>query len=304
MRRPVWQGIQWVLGLLIVAFMLRYVARNWSEIQTAPLRWELSWPVLVLALVLVWAAFASLADAWRRMVEGWGYPLSWLDGARIWLLSSMAKYVPGKVWALAGMALMAERRGIPAWSAAGSAVILQLVSLGTGAVIVATTGLAVGNILPGPLVLAGFAAAMGLLVSLVLWPPLTRRAIAAFAPAADLATVPGPRPLLFGVLANLGAWIGYGTAFWLFARGTLPDAHLGMGEAIGVYTASYVAGVVAPFAPGGLGVRESVMVLALQGQLGLASALALAAVARLGMTAGEVLAAVPFLIRTGERSRD
>lgn len=303
MRRRAWHLFQWLLGLLIVGFMVRYVVRNWTEVRTAELQWHLSWPELVLGLVLVWAAFAGLADAWRRMVEAWGYRLGWLDGARIWLLSSMAKYLPGKVWALAGMAVMAERQGIPAWSAAGSAVILQLVSLGSGAVVVAATGLAVGGVLPGPLGLAGFALAMGLLASLVLWPPLTRRAIAALAPTADLALVPGPKPLLFGVLANLGAWVGYGAAFWLFTRGTLPDAPLGMQEAIGVYTASYIAGVIAPFAPGGLGVRESVLVLALQGRIGLANALAFAAVARLGMTAAEALAAVPFLIRTRERSR-
>jgi len=302
-HRRAWQVVQWALGFLIVAFMARYIARNWAEVRSAEIRWRLAWPLLVAGVALVWMTFGVLADAWRRMVQGWGHPLPWLTGARIWLLSSMAKYVPGKVWALAGMAVMAERLGIPAWSAAGSAVILQLVSLGSGAVIVATTGLAVGSLLPGPLALAGFALAMGLLASLVLWPPLTRRAVAMFAPTADLATVPGPGPLLYGVLANLAAWVGYGAAFWLFARGTLPDAPLGLQEAIGVYTASYVAGVVAPFAPGGLGVRESVLVLALQGRIGLANALALAAVARLGMTAAEILAAVPFVIRTRERSR-
>jgi uncharacterized membrane protein YbhN (UPF0104 family) len=47
-------------------------------------------------------------------------------------------------------------------------------------------------------------------------------------------------------------------------------------------------------APGGLGVRESVLVFMLQGRIGQEPALALAAVSRVGMTVADVLAVLPF----------
>lgn len=303
MRSRLWHAAQWLGGLSIVAFVARYVARNWAEVRQVDLRWDISWPLLLTAMALVWLVFGLLADGWRRMVEGWGYPLRWRAGARIWLFSSLAKYVPGKVWALAGMAVMSSRQGIPAWAATSSAVVLQLISLGSAAMIVAITGLAIGGIVPGPLGLALFAAAMAGLCLVVLWPPLLRRLVAMVAPGADLTHVPGLRPLVYGALVNLVAWVGYGAAFWLFARATLPLLPLGFQVAVGAYTASYIAGVVAPFAPAGIGVREGILIMVLEPRMGLANALALAAVSRLGMTAAELTAALPFLFRVAEATR-
>jgi hypothetical protein len=297
LRSRAWQAAQWLIGLAIVVFVARYVASNWAEVRQADLRWRLSWPHLAMVLLLVAAVFALLADAWRRTVAGWGYRLPWPTAARVWLLSSMAKYVPGKVWALAGLAVMSAREGVPAWAATGSAVLLQLMSLGTAAAILAITGLTVGGVVPGPLGLGLFAAAVTGICLLAVWPPLMRRVVGRFAPAADLTRGPGAGTLIYGAVANLGAWLGYGAAFFVLAKATLPFAPLGFHQALGAYTASYVAGVLAPFAPGGLGVREGVLILALEPRMGLANALALAAVSRLAVTTAEILASIVFLFR-------
>ena len=55
-------------------------------------------------------------------------------------MSSLGKYLPGKVWAVAGMALMAQRAGIAPWAATGSAVVLQVLAIGTGAAVAGLTG--------------------------------------------------------------------------------------------------------------------------------------------------------------------
>jgi hypothetical protein len=289
---------QILLGLAVLLFVVRYVARNWTEVQSARLEWHISVIPLVAALAVVWGVFALQAEAWRRMLAGWGFRVPWFEGSSIWLLSSMAKYVPGKVWALAGMAMMSERRGIPAWAATASAILLQILSLGTGAMVVAIFG----GLISRTLSIAAAAVALAVTV-LALWRPLITRLVARVAPGADLSHIPRAPVIVFGAVANFAAWIGYGVAFWLFARGVLPQSAPGIGESIGAYTASYVAGVIAPFAPGGLGVREGVLVMTLRDHTGLAAALALAAVARLGMTLAEVIATIPFLLRRRESSR-
>jgi uncharacterized membrane protein YbhN (UPF0104 family) len=76
-----------------------------------------------------------------------------------------------------------------------------------------------------------------------------------------------------------------------------------VGEAIGAFAGSYVAGMIAPFAPGGLGVRESVLILMLQPRIGLGNAIALSAVSRLLTTAAEVIVAVPFVFYAKEKIR-
>jgi len=97
--------------------------------------------------------------------------------------------------------------------------------------------------------------------------------------------------------ANLFAWIAYGVALLFLARGLLPEVTLGVAQAVGVFTCSYLVGFVALFAPGGLGPRESVFLLMLAGEVGLKPAAALALASRLLLTATEVLPAVPLLLR-------
>ena len=101
--------------------------------------------------------------------------------------------------------------------------------------------------------------------------------------------------LAFG--ANLLAWVGYGVALLLLARGVLPNVGLGLPQAVGVFTCSYLVGFIALFAPGGLGPRESVFLLMLAGDIGLKPAAGLALASRLLLTGTEVLPAVPFLLR-------
>jgi glycosyltransferase 2 family protein len=99
------------------------------------------------------------------------------------------------------------------------------------------------------------------------------------------------------------AWLGYGAALWLLARGLLPEAGLEPGLAVAVFTASYLAGFLALFAPGGLGVREALFILMLQRPLGIGAATALAIASRLLLTITEFGAAVPFLVLTRWRAR-
>lgn len=99
------------------------------------------------------------------------------------------------------------------------------------------------------------------------------------------------------------AWTGYGIALWLLARGLLPDAGLGLVPAIAVFTASYLAGFLALIAPGGIGVREGLFILMLQGPLGIGAATALALASRVLLTITEIGAALPFLAFPRERPR-
>ncbi|HEV8149071.1 MAG TPA: lysylphosphatidylglycerol synthase transmembrane domain-containing protein [Gemmatimonadales bacterium] len=298
MRERWWRWVQWAGGLLVLGFVARFLIRNWATIRAEPVAWRLApgWILASLATILV--TYALLSESWRRMLQGFGPRLRWIDAARIWVLSSMGKYLPGKVWAIAGMAVLAQRRGVPAWSATGSAILLQVVSIGTGALLVGLTGMASleahrpGSRIALVVIMLGSVAAL-LLVS---WAPLTRRLLARLAIAPETRATPSAPALGFGLAANLAAWILYGCALWLLARGILPAAELPLPEAVGAFAGSYIAGLLFLLAPGGLGVREGVFMWMLQDRLGPANALALAAVSRLGMTVADVLAALPFVL--------
>ena len=295
--QQLWRAGRWILGLLVLAFVARTFARNWEDFQAQDLHWALRPVPLFASVTLVWAMYAMLIAAWRGMLTGWGDRLGWWDAVRIWTVSNLGKYIPGKVWAIAGMALMARQAGVSAWTATASAIVLQALAIGTGAFLAAIMGTgALEAAHPGATIwLWIFAALSVAAVALLVWPAVSIRLIRLALPDAE------PRPpavaaVLFGIAANLLAWCGYGAALWLLTRAVLPDAPLTLAAAIGAFAASYVAGLLFLVVPGGIGVREGVFIVLLQGPLGIAAATGLAVASRLLLTVTELGAAVPFIL--------
>jgi hypothetical protein len=305
-ERPRWLRLaQWVVGLAIVGFAARSLSNNWEALRSQPLEFRINPGWVVLSALVVWSMYAILIVAWRVMLRGWGQRLDGWGAARIWTVSSLGKYLPGKVWAVAGMALMAQRAGVAPWAATGSAVVLQILAIGTGAAIAGLTGRrAIESAHPGAqVVLLLLVAASIVGVGLLLWPPVLHRLLRLTAPDAEHRGAPPVSGIAVGIVANAVAWAGYGAALWLLARGILPSVGLRPALAVAVFTASYLAGFLALFAPGGIGVREGLFILMLQGPLGIGAATALAVASRLLLTLTELGAAVPFLLLPQGRAR-
>ena len=305
MRRHLITLARWGVALVILVFVGRNIAVNWTELRTQPVAWSVNPLPLIGSLVLVWLMYANLIEAWRVVLGGWGERLTRLEAARIWIISSLGKYVPGKVWAIAGMALMSREAGVAAWAATASAVILQALAVGTGVLAAfaggarpldaARPGLATAFRI-GAMVVAGS-------MALVAYPPVMRRILVAAGLPESTAT-PAAGVVLRATVANFIAWLGYGLAFWLLARAIVPQAALPPGLAIAAFAASYVAGLIALFAPGGLIVREGVLVALLQGTTGIGVAALLAVASRNALTGTEIGAAVPFLLIRVEKPSD
>jgi hypothetical protein len=303
--RSLWFRVAgWAVAAAILFLAGRSVVDNWEQLRTQPLDWRVRPAWIVLSALVVWIMYGLLIVAWRLMLAGWGQRLRGWTAARIWTVSSLGKYIPGKVWAVAGMALMSKEAGIEPWAATGSAIILQALAIGTGAAVAACSGAgALEATRPGTraaLLAMVLASVIG--VGLLLWPPILQRLLRLT--GAD--SISGSAPaggILFGIVANVIAWIGYGVSLWLLARGILPDAGLAVLPAIAVFTASYLAGFLALLVPGGFGVREGLFILMLQGPIGIGAATALALASRLLLTITEVGAAVPFLVFPRGRTR-
>ncbi len=297
--RRFWRVLQFGAGALLVGVAVRTVLLNWESLKAEPVAWQLSPGWLVASVLVVFSSYAVLIEAWRRVVLSMREKLAFFTAARIWFLASLGKYVPGKVWAVAGAAVLAQRAGVDPAVAVAGALVVQVLALASGAAVVALT-------VPEAFQMVGqgatpLAAAVILLsvvgVGALTSQPLLDR-IGRLLPASWprlRAIAPGMVAAAF--LANALAWTGYGAALLLLARGLLPEVSLSLPRAIGVFTCSYLVGFIALFAPGGLGPRESVFLLMLAGDIGLKPAAALALASRLLLTGTEVLPAVPLLLR-------
>src|SRR3954465_6310703 len=288
-RRSLFKVAQWIFAAVVLFFAARSLATQWAKLETRLPHVVFQWQWIVAATALVLVTYAVLIEGWRRVLVAWDSSLPFKDASRIWFLSNLGKYVPGNIWSLTAMGVMARRRGLPALAAAGSSVIMQTVSLATGTAIVMATS---AKLLGQPILVG--ATVLGLAVMLLLapkfLPPLAtwvgsiigRPIVPPSIPAASIWTA---------AVASAVSWLLYGIAFQFFVRGMLGHASGELSSYIAVYTAAYILGFISPIAPAGLGVRELTLA-AFMTQLGLANeadAALVAIAARLWLTVVELV---------------
>ncbi|MGQ0639439.1 MAG: lysylphosphatidylglycerol synthase domain-containing protein [Gemmatimonadaceae bacterium] len=299
-----WRWLRPVAAVLFVGFAVAVVVGQWDEVRRATATARITWSQIALASGTVLAAYALLIETWRRTVAAWGERLGWGDAARIWFISNLGRYVPGKIWQIGAMGVLAQEKGVSPVAATGSAVVVNIVSVIAGFGVVVATG---GRVLAR---YAGEAIALGaVLVLALLVLPLgltfaTRISRRLTGRELNLGTLP-PRALIAALIGTSVAWLLYGVAFRWFALGVGVGGAGGLASYTAAYTLSYLLGYLVLLAPGGIGVREGALVASMT-QLDLASvgeATVVAVTSRLWLTALEVAPGVLLVAFGASRSK-
>ena len=294
-RRSLFIAAQWLLAIAIVWYAIAALRGQWKDAgeRLQALRPEWGW--IAAATILVLATFILLIETWRRIIVSSGQVLSFADAARIWFVSNLGKYVPGKVWSIAAMTMMARENNVSPAVAAGSSVLIQLVTVAAGIGVVLVTG---AQAVDHPSLALGIAVViLAALASLPAAMPKLGR-IAASLTGKDI-SLPGiPAAVVWMCIASsILSWIAYGISFQFFVRGILGSAAGATSSYIAVYAASYIIGFLALFAPGGAVVRESAIVTGMLrfGLSGQADALAIAVASRVWLTVTELLPGLAYM---------
>ncbi len=283
-------GLRFVLTVLVTWFIFRALGVSLEELKGyGPGALNPRWGLLCLATVTLLLAYLFSAALWGLMVREMGGPeLPTPTALRVFFTANLGRYLPGKVWQVAGLAYLARGEGVSAGTATGAAILGQAFSL-VGATLVGA-GVLLRN---GGVVGAGggwVAAGVLVLLAVATFPALLRPLLARVLGRGEGTTYPGPLwpDQAFGVRwVGLYAvsWVLQGGAFWLLALG------LGVGlagiQGLAVFPAAYLLGYIAVFAPAGVGVREGALVFLLAGAPGPAATL-VALVARLWTTVVEL----------------
>jgi glycosyltransferase 2 family protein len=315
-RKWLWPAVQIVLLAVVVVGIYRVLAPQLRSLdiedfrQFRPLTGRLILSVIVLVAVYLIHAFL-----WRRIVLDLdaGNPDA-RTTVRIYFMANLGRYIPGKLWQIAGFAVLASRAGMAGGRATAAALLGQFGFLATGLIFVAV-------LLPqwvsgAALYIVGF-----VLISLAggLWvltaTPAGRRArdwIGAsvggkagerLAEAFQLADRMRGRDAIRWSVGYGFSWILLGIAFSLFVTAFVPAAVADTRQLAGTVAASYLAGYFVLIAPGGIGVRESAMTALLAAIPGfpLAAAILVSVLSRVWFTIGELLpfALVPVLPGSG-----
>jgi len=249
----------------------------------------------------VLATYAIQIESWRRILAGWGQRLAYGRAARIWLLVNLGRYIPGKVWSVAGLIVLAQRAGVESWAAGASAFAIQAVGIGTAVALVA---LAIpGATSPLRLVVAALIA-VGT-IGILAWDRVARRLAALVGRAEQFRALPLAAVAESATL-TFASWVTYGVAFWLLVPGLglTGGGHLSLPTAAGVFALGYILGLLALFAPGGVVVREVTFIGLLTPALGSGGAVALSVGSRVLLTLTEVAAPLIVLLITGKTKED
>jgi glycosyltransferase 2 family protein len=314
--------LKWLLGVLVLVFVGRHIARTWVDLKShgRSIHLDPFWAVVSVGLYLAGLILCGIyySDLLRASTS----PTPRIPAVRAYLISHLGKYVPGKAMVVVMRVGLVAPYGARPATAAFATVYETLVMMAAGALL-AVIGYALtpGLVLPIPLGYFGtrhvpiVAVALVLeVVFLVVVTPGVFRKLSRLISLPFPGVGPDALPALSsGLLARGMFWTGAGWVFLGLSQVAILQALLPSSVPLALWPAvvasvalATVAGFVIGVAPGGLGVREWVLWTALAAlgssidqDIAVVAALAL----RLSWVVGEILAALMLAVIRPRRPR-
>ncbi|MER5648599.1 lysylphosphatidylglycerol synthase transmembrane domain-containing protein [Streptosporangium sp. NPDC002524] len=289
--------------LVALGFGAWVVVGQWDEIRAGFAR--LSWTSLALSLVAVLAALCGGMMTWRALLADLGSPLPLREGAKVFFVGQLGKYIPGSLWPVIAQMEMGRELGVPRSRSAAAFFLTLPVQLGSGLVVSGVTLLAA---LPGSV--APYAWVFLLIpVLAVAFEPRVVNAVLGFG-LRKLKREPLERPLTRGgMLTALGwallGWIAYGLHLAAIVHDLGSSGFPAVLFSIGAFALSWCLGIMTFVVPAGAGVREVAMVAVLAPVLDQGTAIAAALCSRIVIVLGDLLCAglAGLVARRAEGSR-
>jgi len=300
--RAGWRRLLRVALLAVTGgFIAWSLVQQWDAMRQSAGALQPHWGWIVAASFLVLGTHALLVQAWRQLLAGWGGTLPYPMALRIWTIANLGRWIPGKVWSVGALGMLAREQGVSGVAAAGAAVLGTLLNIGAGFGIAVLVGsAALETLRPGLRAVAlGIAVAFGGGVAILPWvlPPLLRMVARWRGLTTPDPSVPA-HTLWAVTIVHALSWVGYGVAFAWFAAGVTPQISGNPLLFIAIFTVSYLVGYLALFSPGGLGVREYALAALLVGLgvSGSGDAVVLGVTSRVWLTVLEVAPGLASLL--------
>ncbi len=244
--------------LVIFGFLFRSLYLEWE--QVVAYGWDLDWAALTLAFALMLSASALYAYLWKVILDRLGTPLSYRKSYRIFFISQLGRYIPGKVWSILGLVYLSQKEGVSK-IISGASVTLQLLLQIVSGVIVFAMALPFWK---------GLESSVGLLALIVcvpvglvlLHPALVTRGVNLALRLTDQAEM--ELSWSYGyLLGQLALWVGFwlwnGVAYHFLIRSLDSSPLPNVVVLAGVFSIAWVAGFLSLVTPSGLGIMEGAL---------------------------------------------
>jgi uncharacterized membrane protein YbhN (UPF0104 family) len=294
------------LFVIAVVFLAVHRALRHAVDELAHHDWQLRPAWLMLAGGLYAVGLVPMAWFWYRALAALGQPAPWAAVLRAYFLGHLGKYVPGKAMAVV-LRVATIRKWVPSLRVAiVSAMLETLTMMAVGAFLAAALSIAVLQLEPR---LAALAALMAIAAGVPTLPPIARRVarvgitrvkqeteleLPPTTPADIDASLHGInlRLLTAGWIAAGTCWLLLGMSLWATLRGIGVEQVHPITD-LPMLVAAVAIAVVAGFLsllPGGLGVRDALLVPLLAPVCSAPDALVAAVLLRLVWLVSEVCA--------------
>ena len=286
-----WMILKWTLCELVLYAVVQRARSLWDHDQLRDFELHSGWLVLAGAVYLL--GWLPSIWFWGLLLRASDQRVAWTDIGRAYYCGHLGKYIPGKAMVLVIRAALLRGRGATAGAAALTATCETLVMMGAGlalGLILIPQLLSEQNRETAPAWLAAVAdvatLASGLVIAgMVCLLPFAARWVVRLANAvrgkseADTSPVISTRLLIAGLPAFALSWILHGLSLQLTIRGVSaggPPAVDWLTCTAAVSLATSV-GFAVLFAPGGIGIREGLLIELLSVQAGVGGHIAVAA---------------------------
>ncbi|MEM9539448.1 MAG: lysylphosphatidylglycerol synthase domain-containing protein [Cyanobacteria bacterium P01_E01_bin.42] len=282
-------SLRWVIFGGICFFVIQTLQAHWQKVATTTPE-NIDWGYLAIALLVT-----LLAHCWTGWVWGWilaflGHSVTPRWSIRIYLITNIAKYIPGNIWHFYGRIRAAKEREIPLAIATVS-ILLEPLLLVAAAIVWALFSYPQFN--PG----WQFLVLSGVLIGIhpILLNPALAIAAKLKGKSKEMATAKSQfRVRSYPFLPLLGEFIFLGLrggGFLMVILALYPLEFGQLPQLFGAFIIAWLLGMVIPGSPGGIGVFEGTAITLLQGKY----VIAIAFYRLIGTLAEALGAAIAFL---------
>ena len=299
-RLPSWLGLS-LRGLfigLIFYFIFASLWQNWGQLREHD--FSLKWQPIVWSYVVFGAYLVNRALIWHWMTLKFGCAIPLRSAFAAWFYSLLGKYVPGKVFLLAGRLHFYGQQGRSPLRVS-MCFMLETICVLLAAILVLLIAPLSADIpessryrAPAVVLVVAFLVAIRPKHLELLARPLLK-----LLKRPPLSLPVRYRDILSVVVVFTINWTLLGVGFFLFASALYPMELPYLFYLAGSFALASTIGILALFTPAGLGVREAVLVVALSAVMPQGIAIVVTLASRLWMTLGELAAvgAVALAVR-------
>ncbi len=256
------QIAKWIVVIAIFLFLGKMVWENWSQVKDASFALS-ALPFILSTLIFAFSYFIQIG-AWYLITLKLKIALSPHDTLKIWFYSQLGKYLPGKIWLFLSRFHFYESKG-QSKKVISIAIYLEVITMIVAAGLIFLAALTLfkemESVYSGKTfwwILLPFMSAF-----VCLHPRILERIInwilAQFKRDPVSLSI-SYLDVLFILFVCIVSWVIGGIGFYLFVDSVYPVAPPYILFLTGALAISSTLGLIAVFAPSGLGVREGALV--------------------------------------------